>query len=397
MIPDSSQSERRPSPSKDSGPSISLLDLSVLLARKSRFIGKMTGIITLVALIVAISLSSTYTATVSVIRESVSSVDGGMNRGLAALRGLGINLGGEQMGLTVDAFPAVLMSREVLLVTVRQSFYIRDLDTTITLTEYLARKPGLGKLILGTVKKYTIGLPRTIMKKSREKKHRYIQTKSSRGYPTFHEEKAIKLFGDMLNVSIDRISGIMHIQVTAKDPQLAADIAQAIMYNLRQRIRTLHAEKAEENLFFIQSRFRQAQVDLDAADRELARFLDQNLSPTTAKLKAVMEQLQRQVNFKVQLYSELQAQLASAEIEMERSKPVLTVLDTAVPPVEPTGPGRTIIVLGGLFFGLFLSLGISISQNIINSQPMDSDAQAKINEIREAFRFNVSFRRRKGT
>jgi len=53
-----------------------------------------------------------FTAKVKLIREIESEGSRGLVGGLAALRGLGISIGGSTAGLTPDAFPQITTSRE---------------------------------------------------------------------------------------------------------------------------------------------------------------------------------------------------------------------------------------------------------------------------------------------
>lgn len=135
-----------------------------------------------------------------------------------------------------------------------------------------------------------------------------------------------------------------------------------------------------ERLNFIEQRFREAEQELEAAEDQLAQFLERNQNPTTATLRFPRDRLQRQVTFKEQLYSEIQSQLTQTRLELQRRQPVLTVVEKAVPPLKRSWPSRTLIVLVSLFFGLALGIGIALVQALVNLRGSEEERR-KVREI----------------
>lgn len=189
----------------------------------------------------------------------------------------------------------------------------------------------------------------------------------------------------MMAVSVDRASGVMNISVTTSKPLLSVQIARNLLDNLIGRIREIETKKARENLAFIRERFQEVQQELMQAEEELVLFIDSNQDVRTAKLRTELERYQRNVTFKTQLYGDLQGQMTQAEIELQRSNPVLTVIEAPVLPVKSSGPRRKLTVLMGMIIGLASSVGFLLIRNILSVQNADEETRAKLAELREAF------------
>ncbi|MEM1128857.1 MAG: Wzz/FepE/Etk N-terminal domain-containing protein, partial [Bacteroidota bacterium] len=103
---------------------VSLVDVVLALARHRRLIVGMTVGGVVVGLMLALLSTPVYTASATLVRETESSEGLSGLGGFSMLRGLGINLGMSSTGLTPQAYPDIVRSREVRLAVVRDTFYI---------------------------------------------------------------------------------------------------------------------------------------------------------------------------------------------------------------------------------------------------------------------------------
>ncbi len=361
----------------------SLLDLLLIIARNRKLIITTTLICGALGLALAILSSSKYTASAKVIREVETENSMRNLGGLSLLSGIGLNLGGSSTGLTPDAYPDVLSSREVRLAVVRDTFYFRDIDQTLTFTEYANRVTWKTY-----VKRFTIGLPGTIIKAIRPPVDREAVTTAGSEtpvYPTVEEEEAIKFISELIGTAIDQETGLMIIASTTHDPFLSRDITQRFVEHLVQRIETIRTQKAKRDLAFIKKRYEVARDSLVSTENSLAFFNDRNTNPQSARLRTQQARLQRQVTFKSELYSDLQAQLTQAEIDLQRSRPVITLLEQPVPPIKPSGPRRLMLIAVSLIAGLILGVGLALVTSVLESLRAKQDEEAKLDEIAEAF------------
>lgn len=373
---------------------ISLLDILVVFARKRRLILMSVAACFVLGLAIALTSASEYAAEATVVREMEDGAGGtNLGGGLSALQGLGVNFGGSSSGLTTEAFPDILQSREVRLAVVRDTFYVRELGRSMTFLEYANRESGLGS----TIKDYTVGLPFTLLRALRERGEVPAgdATQETR-FLSEEEEQALRSVSDLLSTSIDQENGLMTISITTQDPMLSAGIAESFANHLVDRVRTMRTQKARQNLEFIEERFEEAQEELQEIEEDMARFLDRNRNIGTAQLENERDRLQRQVSFAEQLYSEIQTQRTQAELELQRNEPVITVLEEPVPSLRPSGPRRTLIVLLSIILGGFIGVGAAFVATAIENSEEDEEERGKLDEIRAAFSPRVLLRRFSG-
>lgn len=176
----------------------------------------------------------------------------------------------------------------------------------------------------------------------------------------------------------------MTIAVTAGEPRLAAQIVQSYLDHLRDRVQSIRTEKARQNLAFIQQRFEEARKELQAAEDRLAQFTDQNQQINSAHLRTKRDRLQRQVTFASDLYTQLQSRKTQAEIELQRSEPVVTVVEEPVPPVERSAPRRTLLVLLSLVVGGIVGLSGAFVRWSVQETEREPEGRRKLGEIKEA-------------
>ncbi|MCS3648580.1 GNVR domain-containing protein [Salinibacter ruber] len=368
---------------------VSLLDILLVLARYKTLIVRTVLVFTLLGVTYALLAEEEFTSEARVVREAQQE-GGGLSGGLpggiggGALSGLGISLGGAASGLTPQAFPDVLQSREVRLAVVRDTFRFPDAERPMTFVEYVNQPPG----VLSTVLDYTLFLPWTLkgmLGQATSKSPAPAGTMETGKplIPSEEEDKALKSISEKISASVDEETGLMTISVTAGDPQLSSALAESFLDHFSTRVREIRTEKVRERLQFVEGRYEEAEQELETAEERLAQFLERNQNPTTATLQFRRDRLQRQVSFKEQLYSELQSQLTQTRLDLQRRQPVTTVVEQPVPPMEPSAPNRTLIVILNLIFGGFLGIGGAFVKTLFDRMEEDDDEQEKMQEIKE--------------
>ena len=370
------------------GEDVSLLDILLILARHKTLIVRTVLIFGLLGVTYALLAPEEFTSEARVVREAQTDRDVNLPGGISpgALSGLGINLGGASSGLTSQAFPDVLSSREVRLAVVRDTFRFPDAEGPMTFVDYVNRPPGA----LSRVLNYTIWLPWTL----KDALGRAISTSPAPAgttevgeplIPSPEEDEALKAIDDMVSASVDEESGLMTISVTAGGPRLASTLAESFLDHFKTRVRAIRTEKVRERLQFVEGRFQEVEEELETAEERLAQFLERNKNPTTATLQFRRDRLQRQVSFKEQLYSELQSQLTQARLDLQRRQPVVTVVEQPVPPIERSAPQRTLIVLFSLILGGFIGVAGALAKTFVENTEQDTEGRKKLDEIRDAF------------
>ena len=202
-------------------------------------------------------------------------------------------------------------------------------------------------------------------------------------YPTEDEAEAMERIGEMLWWAVDQETGIMTISVTAGEPELAAGLTQSFLGHLRDRVQRIRTEKAKRNLEFVEQRFGEAKEQLREAERKLAQFTDRNKQINSARLRTQRDRLQRQVTFASDLYSQLQGQKTKAAIELQRSEPVVTVVEEPVPPIERSAPRRTLLLLLSLIVGGIVGVGGAFIRWSIGEVKQAPEGRKTLEKIKE--------------
>lgn len=363
--------------SNDVKPEASLVDLLLIVLRNGRLILVTVAIFGILGLLIAIFSTSEYTASATVIRESETEGAMGAMGGLSLLRGIGLNLGSGSMGLTAEAYPDILLSREVRLAVARDTFYFSELGKSTSFTEYATRQT-----LMGAIKRNTIRLPGRILESMSSSTASPGPSSSANDLPSRPEEIAMKVAKHLVTTTVDPDTGLMTVSITSNDASLSADLASSFVRHLVTRVEEVRTQKARQNLSFVKMRFQQAEDSLNAAENALAYFNDRNTNPQSARLRTEQARLQRKVTFKSELYSDLQTQLTQAEIDLERSRPVITTLEEPVPPIDPSGPSRLLIVITGLMLGGVIGIGIAFTRALVHK--LQQQEEDKLEEIKAA-------------
>jgi uncharacterized protein involved in exopolysaccharide biosynthesis len=236
--------------------------------------------------------------------------------------------------------------------------------------------------LMGLIKRYTIRLPGRLLESAQGNSARDEGRAGQSEFPSRQEEIAMKAVRNLLTTDIDTDTGLMDIAITTQDPELSSELASSFVRHLAERVEMIRTQKARQNLEFIQKRFKAAEDSLKVVENVLAQFDDRNNNPQSARLRTEQARLQRQVTFKSELYSDLQAQLMQAHIDYERSRPVITVLEQPVPPIDPSGPSRLLIIITGLMLGGVIGIGIAFTKVLFAK--LQSQEEDKFSEIKDA-------------
>lgn len=372
---------------------ISLLDIAVTVARKRSLVVLSVLVFGIVGLVMAFSASPEYRSSMTVMSELGGDRASGGGLG-STLRSFGFSLPGGGSGgtLSAQAIPNIVGSRQVRLAVARDTFYLSELGENATLVDYLSRKSfGIGTVV-GFVKSWTIGLPGKLLGLFRSSP----ETEGGEDSPflTQAEWGALNWLAGAVSTSEDINSGLITIAATTDDPLLASQLVESVAAELRARVQEVYTNKTRRNLDFVQSQFETARVELREADRLLAEFQDSNQGLNSSRLQLEGQRLQRDVTFKSQLYGELQAQLTQAQIELQKSEPVITTIEEAAPPLGPSGPNRKLTMLLALILGGMVGIGLAFVSAALENGERDPEDRAKLAEIKAAMPSLPRFLRR---
>lgn len=130
--------------------------------------------------------------------------------------------------------------------------------------------------------------------------------------------------------------GLIIVEVDDKDPQLAANLANAFIEELNELMRTYSLTEASQKRIFFEQQIRQAKDKL--TDAELV--LDKTPNSSLEYLDAV-----RNLKYQEAVWEILAKQFEMAKLDEAKDFPLVQVLDKATPPENKSKPKRGFIVV----------------------------------------------------
>jgi uncharacterized protein involved in exopolysaccharide biosynthesis len=173
----------------------------------------------------------------------------------------------------------------------------------------------------------------------------------------------------LLDVAVDRTTGIVRFEVRTKNRQLSALVARRMLdlvndFNVRRRQTQAGAERD-----FDARRTRAALDSLHAAEAALADFRAANIDfSKSPRLAARDAQLQRAVTMGQQVYTTITQRYELANIEAVRNTPVVTVLDAPEGLVEARPRYTVAIAFGAFVAGLLIACVFALSKERVAAQ-----------------------------
>jgi uncharacterized protein involved in exopolysaccharide biosynthesis len=174
---------------------------------------------------------------------------------------------------------------------------------------------------------------------------------------------------NLLDVAVDRPTGIVRFEVRTKNRLLSALVARRMLdlvndFNVRRRQTQAGAERD-----FDARRTRAALDSLHAAEAALADFRAANIDfSKSPRLAARDAQLQRAVTMGQQVYTTITQRYELANIEAVRNTPVVTVLDGPEGLVEARPRYTVAIAFGAFVAGLVIACVFVLSRERVAAQ-----------------------------
>ena len=319
--PTSSIPYPHPSPKKDS---ISLLEIINILKRYWKTLIVIPTIICSIAIYKVVFLAQPFYVATAKIIPSVGSSSTSNLRGLAAQFGLSVP-GGEETSVTSSwVYPEIIKSRTLARVLLKRNFD----------TEKFGKDQPLVKILTYSEEEPEFGLAAL-------------------------EKMAVEALLKKINVSKSRQSSILTLEVSAFEPQLAADIIIALIEELDKHQQKFKSTRVTEKREFIEERIEEVQLDLEKTEDALKQFRYRNRQiQNSPSLLLEQERLSREVQVVIGVFTTLKQEYELAKIQEVEEATVVYVLDPPEAPLMKAGPQRRKTVIMAGFLGIGLGVGL---------------------------------------
>jgi capsular polysaccharide biosynthesis protein len=334
-----------------------------------------------------------YTSTTSLIQESEGSSVGDFGSSfLSSLTGINIPRSGSnnmsavatgRAPLPASLYPRIITSTEFQKELIYTDFKFSSLDTTINLVEYRSKfaEPSLREKVYDLVGKFTIFLPYTMYdwaKSAWSEVYEGVQSlwsgsesgnsnrtseiseqdiaSNERLQSVTPEERSVMGWLEM-KILISSEGGVMDITTTLQDPMAAALINAHLVEYIEEYIKEYRSQKARQNLEATLERFEIVKDRYQEAQRNLAKFRDENINISTQTASLEEERLSNEENLRSTIYNQVAQEVEQARMVLQQQIPVFNVLEKPDVPTSPSsGSSPLLLVISGLL-GLFLGIG----------------------------------------
>lgn len=344
----------------------------VALAR-SLWAGRKT-IIIVTAVFMALGLLSALTMRRSYTVSSVMVPQLGSSRGAASLLslvgGTAFDLGNQSgQDLSPLVYPQIVGSSTYLLELANTPLHYSKADTAVSMATYAKEysKP----TVMGTIAKYTIGLPGVIIGKLKKPAQEVVDTTAAANtFPlkpvklTKEEAAIVKAVRQCVSLSVDKKEGYLVLSVTGSEPLQTAELGVKAQQLLQDELTRFRTEKAQKQLEYVEGRYKEIKAETESVQAALAVATDRAQGMTTTRARIEHDRLQSKYVVLSSIYAELAKQLEQAKMQVKRDTPVLAVVQPITVPRQPSNSrARKLIVW--TFFGIILGCGIVLGKSYL--------------------------------
>ena len=238
------------------------IDLVALLRKvwvQRKTVLVITGSFMVLVLLVALLFPNQYTAGGTLVPQTGQQSSGGSLSGLAAMAG--INLGSVTSGevLSPNVYPNIIKNAAYQKDLIHSLYVFENVEEPVTSYEY-ATDPKYGKFnLLGVLKKYTIGLPGTIIGAIRGEPEDEpmraadgVTGNEPMLHLTFKEEQVLKDLYKVFTLSLNQKEGYVQLSTSLRDPYLAAQITSKAQLLLQEYLTGFKLQKVQANREFVE-------------------------------------------------------------------------------------------------------------------------------------------------
>lgn len=319
---------------------------------------------TLIGVFVAFTSPVAYTAKCVIFPQA----NGKSSRSLSSLASMaGINLGGADLsgGLPPEVYSKILMSRPFIQDIMNTSISIEaENNKEISLYEYYTNKKYQNFNLLGVIKKYTIGLPALIIGSLKEEEKtkkvdispaNYLKDSTSVIRVSRKEQEIYNVISSAIQYDYNTKEGLLNLSYTFSEPVAAAQICENLQRTLERYVVNYKVEKVRENLAQVERSFAKARIDFFRLQAEWANFQDSNRGLVTATARAQETRIRGDYDIAYAIYNELATQREQLQVQLKEQKPVLSVIDPVVVPLEKSAPRRGVILASFFLLGVIVT------------------------------------------
>jgi len=184
-----------------------------------------------------------------------------------------------------------------------------------------------------------------------------------------------------LKAELDDESGVLIVDYTHRDPELARDIVNFVVTYIEERFKTLSLDSSrleKENLEKDIANTYQEIKNLELQARGINDIGRGVMPPRGTSIGLETSRIQLELEAQKAIYVQLKSQYELVKIAMESKTPVFQVLELPEVPERKSGPGRGLLCIIVTFAAGFLAVFLAFILNAAENIKKDPEAMAKL-------------------
>jgi uncharacterized protein involved in exopolysaccharide biosynthesis len=297
--------------------------------------------------------SSTFVPQTADASKSVNSLGN-----LASLAGVNLPSVGSNAEIPAALYPQILSATTFKKDLLNAPLYLEGWDKPVTYSTYYEQI--VQDDFLTIVKKYTVGLPKTVLMSFRSEEE-IVEVKQNQEIVsiTNREYQHFKRLEKQMSISPNNKEGFITLSFTMPDAHLSAQMAKFSQELLQKELIAYKVSNAREQLVFSEKNYAEKKLELQTAQKNLADYRDKNQHLVSASIQSEIRALEAEYNFAFSIFTDIAKQLEQAKLQVSKDTPVFTIIQPVTVPYEKSSPNKPIIVIlftfvGGLIAILYL-------------------------------------------
>lgn len=341
---------------------IDLIELIQRMWVNRWLIVKVTAVFMVLGVLVALFSAKVYTASCDVVPQTSKSGPSSSMSSLAALAGINLNAAQSAESLSPNVYENIMGSTTFRKELMQTMIDFEEVGHPVSFFDYYTSEEYNKPSVFSYIKKYTIGLPFTILNAIRGEQPETDYSGvggDSNAIETISKDEydAMTILGESIALSLDEKKGYVTITANMSEPLAAAQLAQATLTLLQKYITEFKIEKVQSNLDFVQERFDEAKRNFEDVQARRARLRDANMNTSRYSARTELERLDAEYTLAQGVYTSLAQQVEQAKISVKETAPILTVIKPVTVPYQKSKPQRAMILFAFTFLGAVAGMG----------------------------------------
>ena len=323
---------------------------------------KVTAVFMVLGVLVALFSAKVYTASCDVVPQTSKSGPSSSMSSLAALAGINLNAAQSAESLSPNVYENIMGSTTFRKELMQTMIDFEEVGHPVSFFDYYTSEEYNKPSVFSYIKKYTIGLPFTILNAIRGEQPEPDYSGvggDSNAIETISKDEydAMTILGESIALSLDEKKGYVTITANMSEPLAAAQLAQATLTLLQKYITEFKIEKVQSNLDFVQERFDEAKRNFEDVQARRAKLRDANMNTSRYSARTELERLDAEYTLAQGVYTSLAQQVEQAKISVKETTPILTVIKPVTVPYKKSKPQRAMILFAFTFLGAVAGMG----------------------------------------